>query len=72
MVCQLTGRPHRLFFMRAAWWCADCTQKIESCCDGGGCPSLVDLFDEEKEGPVAQRLELDRGPSKPKPELLSE
>jgi hypothetical protein len=39
MLCPLTGRPHRLFWMRSAWWCHDCRQKIESCCDGAGCAS---------------------------------
>jgi len=28
--------------MRSAWWCHDCRQKVESCCEGGGCPSIVD------------------------------
>jgi len=43
MICQLTGNPHRLFWMRSAWWCADCRQKIESCCEGGGCPSVAEV-----------------------------
>jgi hypothetical protein len=43
MICQLTGHPHRLFWMRSAWWCADCRQKIESCCEGGGCPSVAEV-----------------------------
>jgi hypothetical protein len=42
MICALTGNAHRLFWMRSAWWCHDCRQKIEACCDGGGCPSVVD------------------------------
>jgi len=42
MICQLTGKPHSLFWMRSAWWCADCRQKIESCCEGGGCPSITE------------------------------
>jgi hypothetical protein len=41
MLCPLTGRPHRLFWMRSAWWCQDCRQEIESCYDGGGCPSIA-------------------------------
>jgi hypothetical protein len=43
MVCGLTGKEHRLFWMRSAWWCLDCRQKVESCCEGGGCPSVADL-----------------------------
>jgi len=43
MLCQLTGEPHRLFWMRSAWWCADCRQKVESCCEGGGCPSIAEV-----------------------------
>jgi hypothetical protein len=43
MICPLTGQSHRLFWMRSAWWCADCRQKIESCCEGGGCPSVAEL-----------------------------
>lgn len=43
MICQMTGNPHRLFWMRSAWWCADCRQKIESCCEGGGCPSVAEV-----------------------------
>jgi hypothetical protein len=31
-----------LFWMRSAWWCRDCRQKIESYCEGGGCPSIAD------------------------------
>jgi hypothetical protein len=41
MLCPRTGFPHRLFWMRSAWWCHDCHQKIESCCEGAGCPSIV-------------------------------
>ena len=41
MLCSLTGRPHRLSWMRSAWWCHDCRQKIESCCEGGGYPSIA-------------------------------
>jgi hypothetical protein len=40
MSCPLTGRPHRLFWMRSAWWCHDCKQKIETCCEGS-CPSIA-------------------------------
>ena len=42
MLCPLTGRDHQLFWMRSAWWCHDCHQKIESCCEGGGCPSIAE------------------------------
>ena len=42
VICALTGRAHRLFWMRSAWWCHDCRQKIESCCEGGGCPSIAE------------------------------
>ena len=41
--CAMTGEQHRLFWMRSAWWCADCRQKVESCCEGGGCPSIADV-----------------------------
>ena len=44
MLCPLTGFPHRLFWMRSAWWCHDCKQKIESCCEGGGCLSVADVL----------------------------
>jgi hypothetical protein len=40
----MTGQPHRLFWMRSAWWCQDCRQKVESCCEGGGCPSVVEVL----------------------------
>lgn len=43
MICAMTGQPHNLFWMRSAWWCADCRQKIESCCEGGGCPSVAEV-----------------------------
>ena len=42
--CAMTGRRHRLFWMRSAWWCADCRQKVESCCEGGGCPSIAEAL----------------------------
>jgi hypothetical protein len=42
MHCPMTGAEHQLFWMRSAWWCHDCRQKIETCCEGGGCPSIVD------------------------------
>jgi len=42
--CAMTGQRHRLFWMRSAWWCADCRQKVESCCEGGGCPSIAEAF----------------------------
>ena len=44
MICAMTGQPHRLFWMRSAWWCSDCRQKIESCCEGGGCPSISEAL----------------------------
>jgi hypothetical protein len=40
----MTGTEHRLFWMRSAWWCEDCRQKIESCCEGGGCPSVSEVL----------------------------
>jgi hypothetical protein len=40
MICPLTGQPHKLFWMRSAWWCQDCRQKLETCCEGD-CPSVV-------------------------------
>jgi hypothetical protein len=53
----MTGRPHRLFWMRSAWWCEDCRQKVEGCCEGGGCPSVAEVL------PVAEVLAADRGAS---------
>jgi hypothetical protein len=44
MLCAMTGQPHNLFWMRSAWWCADCRQKVESCCEGGGCPSVAETI----------------------------
>jgi hypothetical protein len=44
MLCAMTGLPHRLFWMRSAWWCQDCRQKVESCCEGGGCPSVSEVL----------------------------
>jgi len=44
MLCEMTGLSHRLFWMRSAWWCQDCRQKIESCCEGGGCPSVAEVL----------------------------
>jgi hypothetical protein len=44
MLCAMTGEPHRLFWMRSAWWCADCRQKVESCCEGGGCPTVAEVL----------------------------
>jgi hypothetical protein len=52
MICGLTGEPHRLFWMRSAWWCAECRQKVESCCEGGGCPSLGDLLGRNEQQPA--------------------
>jgi len=43
MLCGMTGQSHRLFWMRSAWWCADCRQKIE-CCEGGECSSVSDVM----------------------------
>lgn len=40
MICPLTGRPHQLLWMRSAWWCQDCRQKLETCCEGD-CPSAL-------------------------------
>lgn len=34
MTCPMTGKPHRLLWMRSALWCEDCKQKIETCCEG--------------------------------------
>jgi hypothetical protein len=36
--------------MRSAWWCADCRQKVESCCEGGGCPSVVEVVGAKRKG----------------------
>jgi hypothetical protein len=44
VICAMTGLPHRLFWMRSAWWCQDCHQKVESCCEGGGCPSVAEVL----------------------------
>jgi hypothetical protein len=44
MLCAMTGIPHRLFWMRSAWWCEDCRQKVEGCCEGGGCPSVAEVL----------------------------
>jgi len=44
VLCAMTGLPHRLFWMRSAWWCADCRQKVEGCCEGGGCPSVSEVL----------------------------
>jgi hypothetical protein len=44
VICSMTGKAHRLFWMRSAWWCADCRQKVESCCEGGGCPSIAEMM----------------------------
>lgn len=44
MICGLTGEPHRLFWMRSAWWCAERRQKVELCSDGGGCPSALEVL----------------------------
>ena len=50
----MTGDPHRLFWMRSAWWCADCRQKVESCCEGGGCPSVAEAL--PAPAPLAQEI----------------
>jgi hypothetical protein len=44
MLCAMTDLPHRLFWMRSAWWCQDCRQKVEWCCEGGGCPSVAEVL----------------------------
>ena len=44
VLCAMTGLPHRLFWMRSAWWCQACRQKVESCCEGGGCPSVAEVL----------------------------
>jgi hypothetical protein len=49
VICGLIGKADRLFWMRSAWWCADCRQKVESCCEGGGCPSVVEVLAVEAE-----------------------
>lgn len=36
MLCAMTGSLHGLFWMRSAWWCQNCRQKVELCCEGGG------------------------------------
>ena len=59
MLCALTGNAHRLFLMRSAWWCTDCRQKIESCCEGGGCPSVADAEQAEHDpGVEAARMTM--------------
>jgi hypothetical protein len=40
LICPLTGEPHKLLWMRSAWWCEDCLQKLETCCDGD-CASIA-------------------------------
>lgn len=40
----MTGTAHRLYWLRSAWWCEDCRQKVESCCEGGGCPTVADVL----------------------------
>jgi hypothetical protein len=47
----MTGKPHRLFWMRSAWWCEDCRQKIEGCCEGGGCPSVAEVLPQADASP---------------------
>lgn len=42
--CEMTSLHHRLFWMRSAWWCKDCRQKIESCCESVGCPSVAEVL----------------------------
>jgi hypothetical protein len=53
MLCPMTGSEHELFWMRSAWWCRDCRQKIETCCEGA-CPSVADGRAEEMPRPVAE------------------
>ena len=55
----MTGLPHRLFWMRSAWWCEDCSQKVEGCCEGGGCPSVAEVLpmaEARSSGQVGRRL----------------
>jgi hypothetical protein len=33
VICQITGNLHLLLSMRSARQCADCQQKVESCCE---------------------------------------
>jgi hypothetical protein len=33
-VCGLTGKPHRLVWFHAAYWCRDCRMKVTTCCEG--------------------------------------
>jgi hypothetical protein len=40
VICPLTGGPHRPLWLRSAWWCEDCRQKLETCCEGE-CPSSI-------------------------------
>jgi hypothetical protein len=54
VICGRTGQAHRLFWMRSAWWCTDCHQKIEACCEGGGCPSIVEVVEPHR-SPVPPR-----------------
>jgi hypothetical protein len=59
----MTGNPHRLFWMRSAWWCEDCRQKVEGCCEGGGCPSVAEVLPvagEEERGQDHAALPLGR------------
>ncbi len=65
MLCAMTGKPHRLFWMRSAWWCEDCRQKVEGCCEGGGCPSIGDVLVPLSTDAVAQgaaRIGADANP----------
>jgi hypothetical protein len=53
MICPMTGKEHALFWMRSAWWCGDCHQKIETCCEGGGCPSVTEVVEVTGGGELA-------------------
>jgi hypothetical protein len=44
VVWRMTGLPHRLFWMRSAWWCEDCRQEVGGCCERGGYPSVAEVL----------------------------
>ena len=54
--CAMMGERHRLFWMRSAWWCAECRQKLESSCEGGGCPSIAEALPTDSGGERVARL----------------
>jgi hypothetical protein len=61
VLCGMTGQSHRLFWMRSAWWCADCRQKVESCCEGGGCPSVAEVVAQTSGGGEPSALAASSG-----------